>query len=134
MRKTSMKKSQVPLARSKSLESKTKLSGSEKLRARKKTSEQVQEQKEGIERMWALFELHWMAKDHRCEECNTPIYGENKTIYHHHMIPKAKWKQYKYDICNLILLCWSCHSQVEAGYPGPVVVARTEGIKQLYMI
>jgi len=98
-----------------------------KLKSRPKTPEEIQQNKEDTMRMWALFEEHWQKKPHRCEQCGEGIWGENKSLYHHHLLPKGldRYEHLKYEYSNLMMLCWQCHSNVDSN-PGDKVIERTE--------
>jgi 5-methylcytosine-specific restriction endonuclease McrA len=132
----------TPLPRGKTTLKKSGTLKRSNLKAKPKSAEEKQQQVEDIERMHKLFEEHWQLKKQKnlitglnywqCENCFTGIWGENKTLYHHHVLPKAKYPQYKYDIQNLVLLCQDCHSKTENGYPGEEVRKRTEQVKQKY--
>ncbi len=92
------------------------------LKRKSKTVEEKQQQKEDIEKMWELFEEHWqktMTKygAHWCESCSIRIWGENKSLYHDHLLEKSVYEEYKYDIDNLFLCCWECHTKKGNGFP-----------------
>ena len=126
----------TPLKRSGTLSRESsKLSGGGSIKRKQKTQAEKAQQSADIERMWKVFDehwyKHWIPKGAnwgacQCENCGGWIPGENKTLYHHHVLPKAKYPQYKYDIQNLMLLCQDCHSKTENGYPGEEVRKRTE--------
>ena len=105
------------LKRGKPLERKSTLSGGGPIRKKQKTPEEKQQQSEDIEKMWALMEEHWNSKPHVCESCGDPIWGENKTLYHDHLLEKSVYEEYKYDIDNLFMCCWECHTKKGNGYP-----------------
>ena len=110
--------------------------GSSKLKTRPKTKEAIQENKEAIEKMHKLFNEIWQEKDkggyRECESCGWKLYGENSTMYHHHMLPKNKYPEFKYYKENLILLCSTCHNKCEIGYPSDIVIERTKIAKELW--
>ncbi len=97
---------------------------------------QVAQNKEDTERMWQLFNEHWEKKKnlrgfHRCENCGCAIYGENRSLYHHHLLPKglSRYVHLKYEIDNLMLLCTGCHISHENGTKHPAIQERTEQAK-----
>lgn len=101
----------------------------------KKSSKSTEEQEEvrianneAIQKMWELFNKHYEIKLHRCESCTAPIWGENLTIYHHHILEKGvdRYKHLAYKIDNLMLLCTTCHCNVTNGNPSVKVIARTQ--------
>lgn len=103
------------------------------IKRKSKTPEQIQEQKENIEKMWELFNNHWLIKKnlrgfHRCESCGCGIYSENKNLYHHHLLPKGQ-KRYEHlalEIDNLMMLCESCHTRHENGISTIAIQTRTD--------
>jgi len=101
-----------------------------------KSEEQVREEREQRDKMWELFEQHWNSKPHICEQCTVKIYGENKSLYHHHLLEKGieKYKDLKYEIDNLMLLCSDCHTSVTNGFGGDKVIKRTQEAKEKYEI
>lgn len=74
--------------------------------------------KEG-DKMWQLFEEHWKSKPHICESCGTKLSGPNKTIYHDHLLEKGleRYEHLKYELQNLYLVCFECHTKKGNGYP-----------------
>lgn len=101
-----------------------------KLKIREKSPEEKKQQQEDIDRMWKLFNEHWQLKPHQCESCDKALWGDNLSLYHHHCWPKAKYPEHKYKIEGLMLLCWTCHSNVEAGYIDDVLQEKIDKIKQ----
>lgn len=79
------------------------------------TQEVKDERKAQAERMWALFEEHWNTRPRRCESCGAILYGENKSLYHHHCWPKSKYPEYALTISNLLMVCGNCHANIENG-------------------
>lgn len=64
-----------------------------------------------------LFSIHWNSKPHKCEVCNIYLGEENKTIFHDHLVEKSKYSQLRFEIKNLILCCFECHSEKTNGFP-----------------
>lgn len=104
-----------PLQRKTSLKSNSTLERGCKLKKKSKTQEQRDVERAQQDAMWEVFELHWHSKPHICENCQQPIWGENKSLYHHHCWPKHSNPQYRYVIEGLMLLCWQCHANIEGG-------------------
>lgn len=102
------------------------------IKKKSKSPEQKKEQQEKHDKMWELFNEHWSIKEHKCEQCSTSLWGENKSLYHHHLLEKsiAKYKHLTFDINNLMLLCGDCHSAVTQGFLGNKVKERTENAKK----
>lgn len=99
------------------------------------------------EKMWELFNRHWektwcrdkITNDkllHRCESCDTAIWGENKSLYHHHILEKgnSRYEHLKYEIGNLMLLCEPCHTRTTNGYPSDKIKEVTAETKKLFNI
>lgn len=128
-----MKKS--PIKRTgKPLKSNSTIKRNSKLKKKGKSQQVKDVERAQQDAMWEIFELHWNSKPHICENCNTPIWGENKSLYHHHCMPKHRYKELRYEIDGLMLLCWPCHQATENGYPGQKVVERTKEVKAKYGI
>lgn len=105
------------------------------IKKKPKTQEQIQQAKEDGQRMIVLFEEHWNMKTHYCQSCNNAIRGENKTLYHHHVLEKGidRYKHLKYDLRNLMLLCTECHTRTTQGYPPEKVIERTREVREVLM-
>lgn len=104
------------------------------IKAKKKSQETILKEKEDRDRMKELFERHWESKPKVCESCNSPIYGENLSIYSHHCLEKGlkRYDHLKYELTNLMLLCGDCHSSTTNGHSPKAVVERTEWVKERY--
>lgn len=87
------------------------------IKRKAKTEEQKIQQQKDIAKMFGLYTEHWDSKPHICALCEGQISGENRSIYHHHVLPKRmnRYKYLMYEIENLQLLCFDCHSKVENG-------------------
>lgn len=105
------------------------------IRKKSKSPLEKKEQQDQYEKMWELFNLHWSIRPHVCESCDLKLWGENKSIYHHHLLEKSvgKYKHLIYNIDNLMLLCGDCHTRVTNGYPSDKVKERTEKAKEELM-
>jgi 5-methylcytosine-specific restriction endonuclease McrA len=71
------------------------------------------------EKLWQLFEEHWKLKPHVCQSCECRIPGENKSIYHDHLLEhgRERYAHLKFEIANLLLVCFDCHTKKTNGYP-----------------
>ena len=110
------------------------------------TAEEIEQNKVERDKMWELFNKHWELKRQRnlttglnywqCENCLIGIWGENKSLYHHHILEKgnAKYEHLKYEIDNLMLLCEQCHSKTTNGHPSEKIKQKTEETKRKYNI
>lgn len=76
------------------------------------------ERKALMSEMIQIFEHHWIEHpDKCCESCGKQLWGENKTYYHDHLLPKNKYPHLTLEIENLFLCCLDCHSKKELGNP-----------------
>lgn len=71
------------------------------------------DRKESIERQWELFEKVWIERGPYSEVSGERIWGDCKTIYCHHIVPKSICEEGKYDPENIIILTWAEHECVE---------------------
>jgi len=99
-----------------------KLSGGGPIKRKQKTQAEKDQQSADIERMWKLFDEHWKLKGEgliyrMCESCQDSIWGENKSLYHDHLLEKSRYPELKYEMDNLALVCTECHTKKTAGSP-----------------
>lgn len=93
---------------------------------------QVQENKENTEKMWELFEQVWKEVERgyrrHCESCGAQIWGEIRSLYFHHLLPKGveRYEHLKLEKENIMFLCSTCHTKTESGYAPWNVQQRTE--------
>ena len=105
--------------------------GNSKLKRKIKTPEQIKLANNEKTLMWKLFDLHWQIKAHICQACGDPIWGDNLSIYHDHLLEKGneKYEHLKYEIENLFLVCWECHTKKGNGFPMPLHKKAIEEVK-----
>jgi len=84
-----------------------------KLSPRKKSKEEIEENKQAIERMWNMFLEIWEERPHYCEETGLYLGQVPLSTMMHHILAKSKYPQYKYEKWNIALLHPDVHSQVE---------------------
>ncbi len=131
LKKTPLQPKGTTLKRSKPINrSNSKLNKGSKLRSKPKSQQTIELERAQQEAMWELFERHWNSKPHVCECCDSPIWGENLTIYHHHCWPKSTYPQYMYMIEGLILVCWQCHTNIEAAHINEDTRKKIEEVKR----
>lgn len=75
------------------------------------------EKKTLYQKQLELFELHWNSKLHKCESCNALLGSENKTIFHDHLIGKNPHPELRFELKNLLLVCFECHTKKENSFP-----------------
>jgi hypothetical protein len=63
--------------------------------------------------MKELFMSIWNKRPHRSEISNSPLIGEPSSAYFHHILPKSKYPEAKFDEDNIILLTFDEHNNVE---------------------
>jgi 5-methylcytosine-specific restriction endonuclease McrA len=112
MQKTPLKRGK-PLSRGTS-----KLFGGGKLRARKKTPEQVQADVDRREKDRQFYEEIWAERLHSCIECDRYLGEELSTAYMDHLIEKSSHNELRYEKDNIAIVCIDHHAQKTAGYPG----------------
>lgn len=84
------------------------------MRSQKERREEGErKKKEEKERMWALFTEIWLERPHYSEVSWAWLGKEMLSIYFHHILPKGKYKEAKFDKDNIILLTWDEHGCVE---------------------
>lgn len=69
--------------------------------------------KEGVPAMRDFFLSIWSKKPHRSEISNTYLGSEPLTVFFHHILPKEKYEEAKYDEENIILLTLDEHTNCE---------------------
>jgi|SRR5690606_15747260 len=77
-----------------------------------KRKKKVVDKKE-IEKQNKLFLEIWKERPHKSEVSGEKIYGECKTIYMHHILPKSKYPKFKFYKKNIIILTGDEHASVE---------------------
>ncbi len=80
-----------------------------------------------------FFEYVWKNSDHHCAECGVEI-KEFSRDYVHHVLAKARYKYFRWDIRNTIILCgrFGCHGKAESAisYPKMKIYAYCESLKR----
>lgn len=66
-----------------------------------------------VERMRTLFMDIWNKRKHQSELSGAYLGKEPLSIYFHHILPKSKYEEAKYDEENIILLTGEEHDNVE---------------------
>lgn len=90
---------------------------------------------EDLFRMQELFLDIWKTRPHKSEISGVSLGKEPLSIYFHHILPKEKYPQAKYDEHNIILLSLDEHTNVENDiYKYPEVNFRREILKAKYNI
>lgn len=106
------------------------------LKATKGLTASVKERNtEDIFRMQELFLDIWKTRPHKSEVSGTSLGREPLSIFFHHILPKEKYPQAKYDEHNIILLTLDEHTNVENDmYKYQEVNIRREILKLKYNI
>src|SRR5581483_4805410 len=71
-------------------------------------------------RAWKLNELYmkvWQAEPHYCMSCGKWLGDEPRTTFFDHLLEKSKYPEHEFDIDNIYLCCWDCHSRKTNGQP-----------------
>jgi 5-methylcytosine-specific restriction endonuclease McrA len=92
------------------------------------------DRKEEGEKLWQLFEEHWRIKPHICQSCNCKLFGENKSIYHDHLLEhgRERYEHLKFEMDNLFLVCFDCHTKKGNGYPTEKHQEAINNIKRIF--
>jgi hypothetical protein len=135
LRKTPMKRSTVPLKKSKPLTSKSQLKKSRMKSTPNRDPKYLLDRQQEIDKMWKLFDEHWELKmqvdgNRYCESCNCQLPRENRSLYHHHCWPKSSHPEHKYNIDGLMLVCWQCHANIENAHMTEETREKIEEIKR----
>lgn len=93
-------------------EKKPKLSKAEswkalKVRAAKKM---MDKSKQFVDKDTSFYNELWRENLHICSICNCDLGGTWKNWNFHHLKPKAKFPELRYDKDNVVLICLTCHS------------------------
>lgn len=79
-----------------------------------------------------FYDELWNEREHTCFESGKPL-GVINLMFFHHILPKAKYLQYRYSKWNVVLLHPDIHVQVETFLDKcPRVKALTEHLKIVY--
>lgn len=78
-----------------------------------KAKRQIPLKKEELLKQWEFFREIWAERPHISEVSGTPIYGEPLSTYFHHILPKSKFKEWKFVKKNIIILTFEEHQKVE---------------------
>lgn len=90
---------------------------------------------EDILQMQELFLDIWKTRPRKSEVSGVSLGKEPLSVYFHHILPKEKYPQAKYDEHNIILLSLDEHTNVENDmYKYPEVNLRREILKAKYNI
>lgn len=80
-----------------------------------------------------FYQEIWDERPHMCFETYQDLPSEPLTLYFHHILPKAKYPQYRHSKWNIVILHPNAHSQVEFNiHKCPRVKALTEHLKLVY--
>lgn len=76
----------------------------------------------------------WNASPHKCIECDVYLGKHCQNIFMHHMLPKAKYPQFRHTPENIAIVCLQHHSQAEMDLDKvPKIKKRTEEIIKLLL-
>lgn len=99
------------------------------------TASVKQRNSEDILQMQELFLDIWKTRPRKSEVSGVSLGKEPLSVYFHHILPKEKYPQAKYDEHNIILLSLDEHTNVENDmYKYPEVNLRREILKAKYNI
>ncbi len=85
----------------------------------KHPKEKQQMKVEGIaEKDEIFFKYVWDNSDHHCAECGMEL-KEFSRYWIHHILAKARYKYFRWDIRNTIILCYKHHNEIESAISAP---------------
>ena len=97
---------------------------------KKKTEEQKEESRKRIEAQNEFFLRIWRKREHRSEVSGTFLGHTALTIFFHHILPKSKFPDLRFEEENIILLTFEEHQNVEQNmYKYEEVNKRRENLK-----
>lgn len=100
---------------------------------KKTSSKPINELKGNNMMMKTIFEYIWNNRPHKSEVSGDLLMYPPSSAYFHHILPKAKYPQAKYDTENIILLTMDEHGNVESDmYRYEEVNKRREKLKIKY--
>ena len=67
--------------------------------------------------MLQMFLEIWKERPHYCESCGKWLGNESKTFNFDHLLEKSKYPEHEFDVDNIFLCCWDCHSLKTDGHP-----------------
>lgn len=78
-----------------------------------------------------FYEWIWAKRPHYCMECGAELYELDHWFFHH-VLPKSKYKYFRHDERNIVLLCRKHHGEAESAtsYPKMKVFSILEEIKR----
>lgn len=76
----------------------------------KKYNSKKHEYKERRNKDHSFYMQVWDSRDHVCQLCGQSIHNPRSYNFHH-ILPKSKHPQDRYNPANIAILCWTCHDQ-----------------------
>jgi len=105
---------------------------SSKLKVRKKSLEEIQENKELRSEDLRVYNEVWNERSHICVSCGIGLGNELKTYHIEHCLPKSVYPQYRHDKRNLFLICLDCHTLKENSFPTEKYAQIIKETKELF--
>jgi len=101
----------------------------------KKRAAQIDLDKQIFEQDKVFYKEVWDASPHVCQcGCGRKLGKEPLTTFFHHLLPKAKYPQFRHTFENIMVLCPDCHTQAESDLDKvPEVRRRTEEAKKILL-
>jgi 5-methylcytosine-specific restriction endonuclease McrA len=101
-----------------------------------KRAKKIEEGKEILKMDEEMRVMIWANSAHVCQSCGSHLGNKFKNWNFHHLLPKAKYPQFRHEPANIMLLCLECHSRAEHTNKDlipPKVVARTLEAEKLFL-
>lgn len=101
----------------KTLNSKSSLKRGGKLKSKSKSKEQIEKNKKEIEKQWKFFLSIWNKRPHKCQITGKWLGDIPYSWMFDHLLPKASYKNLKYEEDNIILCSFEVHERKTNGFP-----------------
>jgi hypothetical protein len=107
---------------------------STKLKRKKKSQEEIEQNKAETAKMWALFEEVFRERGPYSEIDGTYLGSELKSWMVDHLIEKSIHPELKYEKENLFLVTFDQHQRKSQGFPDPIHAEAIQKAKQRFGI
>src|SRR5690606_8602994 len=78
-----------------------------------KRLKKLEEKKKILEKDREFYLNIWNKRKHVCYETGKYLGKEPLSVFFHHLLPKEKYTEFRWEEKNLVLLSWEAHNHVE---------------------
>jgi 5-methylcytosine-specific restriction endonuclease McrA len=76
----------------------------------------------------------YAASPHKCQNCDCGLPKTPSNFLFHHILPKAKYPEFRHTPENIMILCLSCHSKAETNIDfAPRIKQRRNEVEKLLL-